>query len=216
MENVTRRPISARDTRWAGTIARTLANAGIQPNQISIASVLCAAISGSLFWLSSEAGSATVPWLFLSGAAFVQLRLLCNMFDGMVAVEGGLRTKSGEIYNELPDRFADTFILVGVGYAAFSPFWAEQAGWAAAVFALITAYTRALGASAGAAQQFCGPMAKQHRMAVITVAAVGSAILCWCGIRTSVLPHALLIISAGCLITIFRRTSRIIRELESK
>jgi phosphatidylglycerophosphate synthase len=30
--------------------------------------------------------------------------------DGMVAVEGGFRTKSGEIFNELPDRFADVFV----------------------------------------------------------------------------------------------------------
>ena len=29
-------------------------------------------------------------------------RLLCNLLDGMVAVEGGKRSKSGELYNDVP------------------------------------------------------------------------------------------------------------------
>ena len=61
--------------------------------------------------------------MFLAAAACIQLRLLCNLFDGMVAVEGGFKTKSGEIYNELPDRVADVLILAGAGYAMPSSEW---------------------------------------------------------------------------------------------
>ena len=70
--------------------------------------------------------------LFLA-AACIQLRLLCNLFDGMVAVEGGFKTKSGEIYNELPDRVADVLILAGAGYAMPSSEWLHSLGWLAAV-----------------------------------------------------------------------------------
>src|SRR5207237_9019762 len=104
--------------------------------------------------------------LFLAAAVCIQLRLLCNLFDGMVAVEGGFRTKSGEIYNELPDRFADALIFVGAGYSLSTWATLPALGWAAAVLAVITAYVRTLGASVGAAQYFIGPMAKQQRMAI--------------------------------------------------
>ncbi len=34
--------------------------------------------------------------------AGIQLRLLCNMLDGMIAVDTNHRTKTGELYNEIP------------------------------------------------------------------------------------------------------------------
>src|SRR5439155_6657547 len=112
-----RRPIRARDTRWAAATARWLARSGLRPNLISLLSVLFAATSGGCLVVTSQATPTIAVWLFLGAALCIQLRLLCNLFDGMVAVEGGFRTKSGEIYNELPDRFADAFILIGAGYS---------------------------------------------------------------------------------------------------
>jgi phosphatidylglycerophosphate synthase len=76
------------------------------------------------------------------------------MFDGMVAVEGGFKTKSGEIYNELPDRFADVLILAGAGYSLPSSPLLQTLGWMAAALAVITAYVRAMGVAAGTAQYF--------------------------------------------------------------
>src|ERR1044071_7839320 len=103
----TRRPLKTRDTRWAAAVAGWMARRRIRPNAISVASVVVAAAAGGCLWYASRADRSVVPWLFLGAAVLVQLRLLCNMLDGMVAVEGGFKTKSGEIYNELPDRFAD-------------------------------------------------------------------------------------------------------------
>jgi phosphatidylglycerophosphate synthase len=133
----------------------------------------------------------------------------------MVAIEGGFKTKSGEIFNELPDRFADAFIFIGAGYSDVGAPLMPWVGWAAAVLAVLTAYVRALGASAGASQQFCGPMAKQHRMAVMTLACLASAILGWVNVAFPLIASALGIIAVGCLITVFRRTRRSIRELEA-
>ena len=42
--------------------------------------------------------------LLLLAAAGIQLRLLCNLLDGMLAVEEGFKSKTGDIYNDLPDR----------------------------------------------------------------------------------------------------------------
>lgn len=206
-----RRPIKSRNTRWAAAAAGFLARHGVKPNQISIASAVFGAGAGAA--LAVSAGG---RFWFVVAAACIQARLLCNLFDGMVAVEGGFRTKSGEIFNELPDRFADAFIFIGAGYAAVVTPWSEALGWTCAVLSVLTAYVRALGASAGAGQHFCGPMAKQHRMAVVTAACVVSYSLELARVSFPVITLALAVIALGCLVTVFRRTSLIVRELEAK
>jgi phosphatidylglycerophosphate synthase len=138
------------------------------------------------------------------------------LLDGMVAIEGGFRTKSGEIFNEFPDRFADTFIFAGAGYAAMNWEWGVPAGWICALLAVLTAYVRSLGVAAGSAQYFCGPMAKQHRMAAMTFACIASAFLSWFGMQWPVIGVSLIFVGAGSLITVFRRARLIVRELESK
>jgi phosphatidylglycerophosphate synthase len=212
--NTPRQPIKARDTLWAAHVAAGLARAGVRPNIISLASALFAGGAGVCLVLAGKATGQFQPWLLLAAAALIQIRLLCNLFDGMVAIEGGFKTKSGEIFNELPDRFADAFIFVGAGYAGLG--WAPALGWLCAVLAVLTAYVRTLGASAGASQHFCGPMAKQHRMAVMTLACLASAVLIWFGVEWPVVTGALVLIATGSVITVFRRVVRVVRELEAK
>ena len=151
---------------------------------------------------------------FLLAAVGIQLRLLCNLFDGMVAVEGGFRTKSGELFNELPDRISDAFIFAGTGYAFAEPGWQRELAWTAAVLAVIAAYVRTLGASMGAGQQFQGPMAKQHRMATMTIAAVTNAIAVFFTSSSIILVAALGVIVTGTLITIGRRCRAVIQIVE--
>ena len=211
-----RRPLTSRNAKWAATAARTLARLGLRPNQISLISLVFAALAAGCFaWVGRSEGLVRVL-LFVFAAAGIQLRLLCNLLDGMVAIEGGFRTKSGEIYNEFPDRFADALILIGAGYTSSWLTYSAQLGWLAALLAVLTAYNRALGVVAGASQQFCGPMAKPHRMATLTIAAllsIGELIAGW---PLRAVPLALLLIVAGCVVTMIRRTGRIVHELNSK
>lgn len=214
-DTFSRRPIRTRDTRWAGATARWMGNVGLRPNQISLLSVLCGALSGSSF---AAVGLSTTPTMkcacFVMAAMGIQLRLLCNLFDGMVAVEGGFRTKSGELFNELPDRFSDAFIIVGSGYSFAEPSWLRELAWTAAVLAIIAAYVRTLGASMGAGQQFLGPMAKQHRMAAMTFAALANAAAIFFTSSSTLLLVALSLIAIGTLITIGRRCRAIIHIVE--
>ncbi|NJS38761.1 MAG: CDP-alcohol phosphatidyltransferase family protein, partial [Rhodobacteraceae bacterium] len=63
-----------------------------------------------------------VQLLFLIlAAATIQARLVCNLIDGMVAVEGGQGTKDGPFWNEAPDRASDLLFLLGAGIAAGNP-----------------------------------------------------------------------------------------------
>ncbi|MEN9676207.1 MAG: hypothetical protein RIS76_2103 [Verrucomicrobiota bacterium] len=208
-----RRPIAARNTHWASATARWLTRTGLRPNQISLLSVVFGALAGAALASTVLVSGLGRAALLLGAAVGIQLRLLCNLFDGMVAVEGGFRTPAGEIYNELPDRFADLAVLVGAGYAAGS---SPELGWAAAVAAITTAYVRALGAAAGAGQHFVGPMAKQQRMALMTTACVVQGVLAALFWRVDLLQPALWLVVAGCGVTMIRRCIRIVGALEAR
>lgn len=199
-----RRPLGSRDTAWAARITRILAARGATPNGISQASIVCAAVAGLAF-----AGLAAFPeWavpLLIIAALGCQMRLLCNLFDGMVAVEAGRAAPDGPLWNEFPDRISDIVILFGAGIGIGQP----ALGLAAAVMAVLTAYTRELGASIGLAPDFCGPMAKPHRMALITGAALLAIFETLVMPQGTLLMLALWLITLGAAATSLRRAMRI-------
>jgi phosphatidylglycerophosphate synthase len=201
-----RRPLASRSTRWAGFLAGAAVRTGFTADGISILSLIFAgAGSAALLWLPR-------PWNLLAGAAGVQLRLLCNLLDGMVAIEGGRKSKVGVLYNEVPDRVADSFFLVALGYVVGSP-WL---GWLAALAAAITAYIRVLGGTFGLAQDFRGPMAKQHRMAVMTAGCLlGAGEFIFTG-GQYVLVTAACVIAIGAVLTCGTRIRAIARELRAR
>ncbi len=211
-----RRPLKTRQRAWAQLIARTLVKARISPNAISILSVVFAGCAGAAFFFSERMVAFERSLLLLAAAAFIQLRLLANMLDGMVAVEGGLQSKSGEIFNDLPDRISDALILVPAGYAVASLWYGTELGWCAALLSIFTAYVRMLGGASGLEQSFIGPMAKPHRMATLTVACVLS-LFEGAFLRSGmILWTSLIVINIGSVVTIWRRTARILRGLESR
>ncbi|WP_282609297.1 CDP-alcohol phosphatidyltransferase family protein [Pelagibius sp. Alg239-R121] len=212
-ENQSRRPLASRDTSWAKRLAQALAKTSLSPNQVSQGSMLAAAIAGAAFWTSGQVdANATRAILLISAAVFCQLRLLCNLFDGMLAIEAGKSAPDGAFWNEFPDRIADILILVGVGYGVGEP----ALGWAAAAFAVLTAYVRELGGANGMPADFCGPMAKPHRMAAITLAAVLAAFEpLWNG-QNEVLMIALWLVAIGACVTSLRRAARLRAWLMSK
>lgn len=201
-----RRPIAARASSWARALSASLAQTSITPNQISVISIFFAGVGAMMLaWGFSASG-------LLLAAVCVQLRLLCNLLDGMVAVEGGKQTPTGALYNEFPDRIADSLLIVALGYAAMHP-WL---GWLGALLAALTAYVRVFGGSAGLAQDFRGPMAKPHRMAVLTAAClIGAAEWHWNGTRHCLLVAAILI-AAGSALTCYTRIRAIAGQLNTK
>ena len=211
-----RRPLRSRQTAWARAAARGAVRLGLSPNAISLASVGFAALAGAALALSAGAEAPVRAGLLVLAAAAIQLRLLCNLLDGMVAVEGGRGTPSGAVYNELPDRIADTLIFVGAGASIGWVSWGWTLGWAVALVAVLTAYVRALGASLGAGHHFAGPMAKQQRMAALTAACIGSAVLAPFDPTGVLMTVALVLIGVGSVVTVVRRTRLVIRALEAR
>lgn len=202
-----RRPIRARSHPLVGRLVRSLARLGATPNGVSLASIAFAGMGAAA--LTAGPGR---PLLFLLAALAIQGRLLCNLVDGMLAVEGGRVSAVGALYNEFPDRVADTLLLVALGHAAGAP----ALGWAAALAAALTAYVRATGGALGLSQDFRGPMAKPHRMAVLTGAcALAPLEVAWWG-GGRVLEAAAWIILLGALLTCAARTRAIARGLAAR
>ncbi len=201
-----RRPLTTRDAGWARWLAAVLVRSSITPNQISVLSIGFALVGAVALWRWHS------PWALVLCAVCIQLRLLCNLLDGMVAIEGGKQSPTGALYNEFPDRIADSLFLVALGVAAGEP-WL---GWLCALLAAITAYIRVTGGSLGLAQEFRGPMAKPHRMAAMTLACLlAAAELHWRGSGVALLVAAW-VIALGTVLTCVLRTRAIARQLHAR
>ncbi|MEO0567955.1 MAG: CDP-alcohol phosphatidyltransferase family protein [Pseudomonadota bacterium] len=208
--NASRRPIASRDSGWAQRIARWLSKTSLTPNRISQGCILFAALAFVAFWASTVTGTTASIGLLLLAGFLCQLRLLCNLFDGMVAVEGGKSEPDGPFWNEAPDRAADLLILTGAGLAAGN----LALGLAASAFAIATAYIRELGRAEGLVPDFSGPMAKPQRMAFITAGAVLGALELWLYGSSYSLAITLWIVTIGAALTALRRSARMIAELK--
>jgi phosphatidylglycerophosphate synthase len=209
-----RRPLASRDKAASKRLASWLARHGVRPNTISVAGMVAGVLAGCAF---AATGLLEPQWFFvLLAAGLIQLRLLANMLDGMVAVQTQQASPVGELFNEVPDRVSDAAILIGAGYASGA---APQLGYLAACVALFVAYVRAEGKVAGAPQEYCGPMAKPQRMFVLTVAATVCAVLppAWRSAPDfpvfSIMNAALALVVVGGLWTAVRRLGRIADKL---
>lgn len=210
-----RRPLQTRSKRWAQCLAARLARAGFSPNGVSVLG-LGFAVAGASAMLAG--------WWFVA-AACVQLRLLCNMLDGLIAVEHGKGDKLGGFFNEVPDRAEDVMLLLAAGYAAGEAarmaglIGGATIGWAAALLAVGTAYIRQVGVAMGLPQDYSGPMAKPQRMFLLTVSLLAAEVV----LRThdaeaarATLSIGVMLIAAGTAATLARRTVSLAEALKSR
>ena len=213
-----RRPLKSRELPFFKNLAARLARGGATPNGISFASIGFGCCAGAALAATAHFDGGLLRACWLGAAVGIQLRLLANLLDGMVAVEGRKGGPVGDLWNEAPDRVSDAAIFIGAGYAAGS---APVLGFAAALVAVFVAYIRALGASVGAGQCFLGPQAKPQRMALMTGVCVLSAAvpLYPTTIGEQPLPAvamALWVVIVGGIVTAWRRLAFIADFLRKK
>lgn len=214
-----RRPLASRNLGIIQGTAASLVARDVSANAISLTSIGFAALASLCFAGTAWSDGRLAGLLFILAAVFVQLRLLANLLDGMVAIGSGKASPSGELYNEVPDRVADALILIGAGFAAGGT---PALGYGAALCAVFVAYVRALGSSLGASALFIGPMAKPQRMATITAACVYTACVPadWpggvAGNGPGAMSVALAVIVAGSAVTAVRRLRRITAQLRTR
>jgi phosphatidylglycerophosphate synthase len=206
-EAADRRPLKSRSYGWVRRLAAALVRAGVSPNGISVFGVVLAMVGFAVLWAVARAWMPGLLGLIVA-AVCVQGRLMCNMMDGLVAVEGGRKSKGGDLFNEIPDRIEDSLFLAGAGFACGN----VALGLVAALLAVFTAYVRAFGASLGQGQDFCGPLAKPQRMFFLTVGLLAAAAGSLCHFRGNILAWMLAFIAAGTAVTAARRIVRTYRR----
>src|SRR4029453_5128088 len=214
-DHIDRRPIATRNRKWAQATTAWLASRNVSPNAISIAG-MCACTVAAIALGVTSITDYRILWLIPPLGA--QLRLTPNCPDGMVAIASSRTSKTGELYNEVPDRISDAAVFIGAGFAWGGNF---TLGYIPTILAIFTAYVRAAGKIAGAPNEFCGPMAKQHRMLVVTLICVYAAItprswqmITFNNSQIGLMTLGLVIIITGCVITVIRRVGRIAHALK--
>ena len=202
VESSSRRPIASRDAGWARRTAAWLAAKNVSPNFISILSIVFAGVSLLAFFLACPGGQPGI-WTMLLAIVGIQGRLIMNLLDGMVAVEHNKKSAVGGIFNEVPDRVSDTLTLFGVGLMARTMPYGMDLAYLAIALSIATAYIRTLGASLGCGHHFLGPMAKQHRMALISVGCIMAIFY------APVFYYLLILMNVGLVITCYRRLAKV-------
>jgi phosphatidylglycerophosphate synthase len=218
-----RRPIASRNLPLFQNLASLLARAKISANLISLLGMFAALLGAAMLISTSHISPFHARLHFLLAAILIQLRLLANMLDGMVALASQTASTTGELFNEIPDRISDTALLAAAGYALHSD---PALGWAAACVALFVTYIRALGKSLGIPVLFHGPMSKSHRMFLLTLTCLYLAFapdsfqpttqLPWPNYPVGIMALALAIIILGGILTAFRRLAKIVRSLKER
>lgn len=136
----------------------------LDPDIVSYVAVVAAAGTGWCFYKAADS-----PNLLLIAILLTLLRMTLNTIDGVMAIQRGKHTLTGEIVNALPDRYSDILVVGGI---ALSPLCRDWLGLAALATMFLVSYTGMLGKAIGVSWQHQGPMGKVERFVTIMVFAL--------------------------------------------
>jgi archaetidylinositol phosphate synthase len=137
---------------------------GVNPNHISAVALALAAISGVIFYLSTDWGL-----LLLLASVVVAVSSLLDALDGKVAKMSGRAGLRGDFLDHVADRYADVFILVGVIASAYC-------GWLIGILGLtgvfMTSYLGTQAQAVGVRRDYGGILGRADRLALLIVVPV--------------------------------------------
>ncbi len=133
---------------------RTLANAGVTANAVTLAALAASVLLGGWLYADPE------PRHFLLLPLWMLLRMALNAIDGMLAREHSQKTALGAYLNELSDVVSDAALyLPFVKVAPFS--WPSIA--AVIFLSALSEMAGIMGQVAGSGRRYDGPMGKSDR-----------------------------------------------------
>lgn len=205
-----RRPVAMRSSQMLQQLARWLATRGVSANAVSLLSIGCALVAAfALVGYGLHGG--ILP--LLTAAIFIFARGICNLLDGLIAIENDRRSPVGAFFNEAPDRISDTLLFTALGLAWDWSWMGLSAGLSLSLLCLATAYVRALGKTLTGEDDFRGPLAKPHRVGVLIVGLLVGSLL---PSHWPFLAVTLVILFLGTLLTIATRTCHLLNTLKAR
>jgi CDP-diacylglycerol--glycerol-3-phosphate 3-phosphatidyltransferase len=136
-------------------LTRTLFNAGVTANQIT---VLAAALSIAVGACLARHPSARWSLFLVPAVLFVRMAL--NAIDGMLAREHGQKSRLGAVLNEIGDVIADTALYLPFALVpGFDPLQIVLI----VILAIVSEMTGVVAIQIGATRRYDGPMGKSDR-----------------------------------------------------
>jgi phosphatidylglycerophosphate synthase len=127
---------------WVLTpLERAAIRSGISPDTLNYLGVGLGLIAGLAFMVRQLSLAA---WLIALGGT-------CDILDGRIARARATASPYGDFVDAILDRFAETFIFVGVAWYLSGPAWMTAATLLALAGSLLVSYTRAKGEALGVA-----------------------------------------------------------------
>ncbi len=182
-------------------VARWLHGCGVSANQVTLAALLLAVVTGGALWLWPTPATLLLlpPVLFL--------RMALNALDGMLAREFQRPTPLGAILNELGDILADAALYLPL---ILIPGVSAALVVALALLALLSEFCGVVAVQIGASRRYDGPMGKSDRALLLG----GIALLLGFGVPAGPWLAAVLFVANGLLaLTCLNRLRAALREV---
>jgi CDP-diacylglycerol--glycerol-3-phosphate 3-phosphatidyltransferase len=136
-------------------LVRALARAGATPNQITIAALVLAALTGACIAWQPHA-----RWPLLVLPVALVVRMALNAIDGMLAREHDMTSRAGAVLNEVGDVSADAFMYLPLGLVEGID---ARAVVAVVVLGIISEMTGVVAQALTGERRYDGPMGKSDR-----------------------------------------------------
>ncbi len=170
----------------------------MNPNTITAISLLIALMAGLSYYFD----------FMLLSFVFILLSAMLDAIDGKVARLRNIASKKGDFLDHAIDRFADTFILLGVIFSQYATLWIG-------VFALVAVYlTSYLGTQAqaiGLKRIYGGILGRADRLVILMLLPIVQFF--WWGYYFSVTDWVLILFAVLGGITVVQRFAAIWRAL---
>lgn len=200
-------------------IAKIFIKIGFSPNTLSIISFIFSIFAGVFYYLAGGNNfPLSAPHYFLLVAAIcVLINSGLDALDGAVARLKGVAGKKGDFLDHVIDRYADVFIISGIIFGGFCPWWV---GIIALAGVLLTSYLGTQAQAMDIGRYYGGIMGRADRLIIILAASFADfgyialydvSAAFW---GFSFLGWAMIIIAIGSHITAFQRIYHIWKALD--
>lgn len=140
-------------------VLKALHNIGVTANQLTISAVILSIAMGYSFLHYQQ-----YPIVLLLIPAGYLLRMMLNALDGMMATQYNMKSKLGEVLNELGDVVSDVAIVLPF---TIMPSVNPMVIIVLVILSVINEYAGILGKAIGGDRRYEGPMGKSDRAFVI-------------------------------------------------
>ncbi len=178
-------------------VAIKIADSGISPNMMSLASLIAAAVAGICFYYTP-----VLPYLAAFAFVMVALNSAFDALDGEMARHLNIAGKKGDFLDHVIDRYADTFIICGMFAGGHVP-W--QVGTITIIGVLLTSYLGTQAQALGIGRFYGGIMGRADRLILIMASALLYALYPGMLFGYSTIGWAVIIIGIASHITALQR-----------